>query len=281
MSHTIIYSADELRELISSLSPLVTSHPLQAPLSAPQTTERASLVTQLPDRENLQAMLNKPRISAVLPIREEKRAEDAADRAQKLDRLIVSTETSIIMANHSVKSLKAHYSLNHSCERWQVIDDFGKLAATTDTFKDFPEICRTICSELVTNAFYNAPRDANGRPLQADRRRDVTLQKPVDVSFGEDESHLWLKVRDPFGTFSREALLNSLLKSSDGTDLSVNMGEGGAGIGLYMVFRWAAQLMFEFRPNTETCVMVKLLKTKRYKIFDGQRAILEIVTHGQ
>jgi hypothetical protein len=277
MGRTIVYSAEELRELLHSHSPLVTSHLKSLDLKTALPEGRTSFVTDLNDKQNLEVLLEKPLITCLLPIRSDKLAEDAADRAAKLDRVIVSSGTSLILANHQPGTGAKYFALTQSAARWQVIEQFGEMAAQAACFGDFPEICKTVCSELITNAFYNAPRDNNGQPLETDRRIPVNLKKPVDVSFGQDENYLWLQVRDPFGTFSREALLRSLLRSSDGQKVSVNMEAGGAGIGLYMVFRWSAQLMFTFKPNQETTVLVKLLKTKRYKVFDAQRAILELV----
>ena len=277
MSRSIVYSAERLRELLSSHSPLLTSHLQPLPLSSVLPPGRTPFVSDLDDRQNLEVLLDKPLITCVLPLRSESLDADAADRAATLDRVIASTESSVIAANHDEATRAAHYTLLQSAERWKVIEDFGAFAATADCFKDFPEICKTVASELLTNAFYNAPRDDFGQPLQGDRRIPVSLTKPVSVAYGQDANFVWLQVRDLFGTFSREALLNSLLKSSAGHNLVVNLEEGGAGIGLYLVFRWAAQLMFTFNPQQETSILVKLLKTKRYKVFDSQRAILELL----
>lgn len=275
MKPAIIYSTEELRDLLASHSPAVTN--LLQPIPGPATEGQAALVSELSDKENLQILRDKPLVTCVLPIRSENLKEDVASRATALDRVLVSPGNSIILANHDDKTAVAHYSLLQSVERWQVINEFGEYASQMGCFKDFKEICMTVASELLTNAFYNAPCNEQGLPRETDRRTPVTLEKPVEVSFGQDETYAWIKVRDPFGTFDREPLLKSLYKSASVEELTVNMGNGGAGIGLYMIFRWAAQLMFTFNPGRETIVLIKLLKTKRNKIFESQRAILEIV----
>ncbi|MBX3020904.1 MAG: hypothetical protein KF799_04445 [Bdellovibrionales bacterium] len=277
MKPAIVYSTEELRELLLSHSPAVINILRPIPGPSQQPDGRAALVSELSDKENLEILRDRPTVTCVLPIRPATLKEDIKDRATTLNKVLVSPNSSVILASHDDKTATAHYSLLQSVERWQVINEFGEYAAGMGCFGDFKEICMTVASELLTNAFYNAPRDAAGNPRETDRRTPVTLEKPVEASFGQDEKYAWIKVRDPFGTFNRDPLLKSLYKSASVEELTVNMGAGGAGIGLYMVFRWAAQLMFIFNPGEETTVLIKLLKTRRYKIFESQRAILEII----
>lgn len=280
MKPAIIYSTEELRELLSTASPSVTN--LLSPLPGPSqpTAGHAALVSGLSDKENLEILKDKPLVTCVLPVRQESMQQDIAERADALNKVLVSpTPTnSVILAGHDERTAVAHYSLLQSAERWTVINEFGEFAKAQNCFSDFREICMTVCSELLTNAFYNAPRDAEGKALVTDRKVPVKLKKPVLASYGQDEKYVWLDVRDPFGTFDRDPLLQCLYKSASVEELTVNMGAGGAGIGLYMVFRWAAQLHFAFQPGKETRVLIKLLKTRRYKVFETQRAILEVVT---
>jgi hypothetical protein len=272
----LVYSAEDLKELLTSTSPTVLNLVKPMP-SAPSSTEQAAFLTNLSDKENIELLKSRPYITCVLPVRKESAQEDVENHAAVVTKVVMSSGGSIILAGHDEKTVVANYSLLESVERWQVIQDFGQFAGKTKTFADFKEICMTVCSELVTNAFYNAPRDKDGKPLQTNRRVPITLDKAVNISFGQDEQFVWLKVTDPFGTFDRNPLLNTLLKSASVEELTVNFGEGGAGIGLFMVFRWAAQLLFSFKPGQETTVLVKLLKARRYKTFESQRAILEII----
>ena len=239
-------------------------------------TRRNVFVTDLPDRENLERLLRDTSITCAWPIRSEFQTHDAKDCLESLNRAARRPDASILMAAQALgEHPKLH--LRHSSERYAVINNFGELARQAPCFADFGGICETAASELLTNAFYNAPRDASGRPSVGDRKIPVALDNPIIIQMGEDDKHLWLTVRDPFGTITREDILRSLLKSSAGESLKVNMGEGGSGIGLYMLFRWAAQLLFILEPGHATTVLFKILKTKRYKTFDAQRAVLEIV----
>lgn len=140
-------------------------------------------------------------------------------------------------------------------------------------------MCMTIASELLTNAFYNGPKNQDGESKESDRNAEVVLDQnsAVTFSYGEDDKYFWMKVSDPFGTFHRKSLVKQLLKSMNQDQAVVNFGSGGAGIGLFMIFNWSSQLLFQFDPSKETTVLVKLLKTKRRKIFDSERTVLEII----
>jgi len=273
--HSLIYTADEFKEHIDSV-PLAGADLVKTAPTATASDGQSAILTELSDKDNLVNLLDKPFINCILPVRLESVQTDVVNNVNVFSRVLASSTDSVILANHDEKTMIANYSLLQSEERWQVIRDLGEFVLTTGSFDGFDDICKTVASELLTNAFYNAPRDEQGRPLQPNRREIVSLQTPVTASFGQDEKYVWMKVTDPFGTFSRETLLNNLLKSASVEELNVSFGEGGAGIGLYMVFRWCSQMLFQFHAKKETTVLVKLLKTRRHKIFESQRAIFEV-----
>lgn len=159
------------------------------------------------------------------------------------------------------------------------IKEFSQYVEGQNVFSHLGDIARTVASELLTNAFYNAPVDNEGKPLHSDRSKRVKLpsNKKVEFSYGDDGTHFWLSVRDSYGSFSRLGLLRNLIRCAQYEKLTVRQTGGGAGIGLFMVYCWAAQMRFHFTPGSQTFVHVKLLKTKRIKSFDSQKVSLEIV----
>lgn len=274
----ILYSAEVFKDFISQAQ--VTQHDeIQALLFNPTHDfqvegEHLALVSDLPDRVNLEALRDMDNVNLLLPIRADRAAEDINDRVGKLS----VNEESYIISNHVETEETTRIKLLHSRDRWKHIENMGEYLQKKEVFAEFPDICMTVASELLTNAFYNAPQDKFGRTLEPDRTRDVMVgPNPVQFSYGDDGNHIWLKVSDPFGTFNRYSLLNHLIKMVAKDTIEVNLGKGGAGIGIFMVFRWASQLLFLFEPGQETTVMVKLLKTKRRKTFESQRTILEVI----
>lgn len=236
------------------------------------------LVTREADMSNLGLLRNNQSILALLPIRDEQVADDIEKTIQYLDAMKPEAN-SFVLSNHIDGSEKFQFQLAQSEDRWKLIEQLGDYARSKPVFETFPDMAKTIASELLTNAFYNAPQDKTGRAIQPDRGEGVFIHPPryVDFSYGDDGTHLWLRVSDPFGTFSRNKLLEHLMNCASRDQLVVRDGIGGAGIGLFMVFRWATQLLFVFQPGHETFVLVKLLKTKRMRAFDSQRVIFEVI----
>lgn len=240
------------------------------------------LLTHAEDKVNLRFLKNHPSIQTIFPIRDTHLAEDL----ERLKELIQQPlETNSV---HSIDSLlqhqvpdaeRFHFEAKSSDDRWRLIEQLGDYVATKPVFETFPDMVRTIASELLTNAFYNAPRTAQGEAAQPDRNQKVQLtgKQVVEFEYGDDGKHIWLKVVDPFGTLQRRKLVEHLGRCSSQAQVTVSEGAGGAGIGLFMVYRWASQLQFVLEPHRHTTVMVRLLKTKRMRIFDSQRVVFEVL----
>lgn len=111
-----------------------------------------------------------------------------------------------------------------------------------------------VIHELVTNAMYDAPIDAQGRPLYAhDRTLAITLAAEDRVTFryGTDGLRLAVETVDRFGRLRRKDLSRSLRRAAAG---QVNRAQGGAGIGLAMVYRTAQALQVDVEPGVRTRV---------------------------
>lgn len=245
---------------------------------APTRSQHGILVTQDHDHHNFQALKDDKNLRLLMPIREDQMMDDMKKALAFLEKGSVDNK-SIIRANHKTDGSEKSFRMISSDERWKAIDAFGAYIESQPVFASLSEIGKTVASELLTNAFYNAPQDQQGRALQPRRSEvsEITPPSEVTFTFGDDGEHIWLAVTDPFGTFSRDKLLDHLMRCSRSEKMTVREGVGGAGIGLYMVYKWASQLLFEFSRGQQTTVMVKLLKTKRMKIFESQRTIFEVV----
>lgn len=251
---------------------------VEASTTAVDSSRVGVLVTPEADMSNLGVLRQNHAILSVLPIRDEESDGDIERTIKYIERLSPDAP-SVVLNNHNEGFEHFQFQIAKSEERWKLIEQLGDYARSKPVFETFPDMAKTIASELLTNAFYNAPQDASGRAIQPNRADQVAFHPPrfVDFSYGDDGTHLWIRVGDPFGTFSREKLLDHLMSCASRDQLVVREGVGGAGIGLFMVFRWASELLFVFEPGRETFVMVKLLKTKRMRTFDSQRAIFEVI----
>ncbi len=115
--------------------------------------------------------------------------------------------------------------------------------------------------ELLMNALYDAPRNADGqhRNAELDRRLPITLgaDETVHMRYGCDGQTLAVAVADPFGSLSKRAVTDRLRKVRDGIP-KPNAGVAGAGLGLVMTYSVANQLIFAVSPGRLTEVTAVL-----------------------
>ena len=174
--------------------------------------------------------------------------------------------------------------LVRSAARWETINQVGEVTRGLKAFSDFPEIAMTIASELLTNAFYNAPRDADGNAIQGDRTESVSIHAPMQINFsmGEDEQYFWMKISDSFGTLGRRQVIKEFVRTSTGDLLNVRLDpKGGAGLGLFMILNWSSELIFDFNEGKQTTVTVRILKARRRRDFESQVTTLELFDSNQ
>jgi hypothetical protein len=173
---------------------------------------------------------------------------------------------------------KKTIKLTSSSDRWKCYEEIGKYAEDLNVFSDFPNIVKTAASELITNAFYDAPKNPDtGSSLNPNRKTVVNLVPPNDVefTFGTSGDYLWLFVKDPFGTLDKKTVIAALLRAA--TERTALTGDdGGAGLGLKMVYEWASELVFGLAKGESTLVGCKLKITRRNRDFDAELASLHI-----
>lgn len=118
-----------------------------------------------------------------------------------------------------------------------------------------------VAEELLMNALYDAPMDRQGRPLFGEvmpsARAGLRLDRPVTLQYGCDGRRLVISVRDTYGSLRRSAVLDRLEHCAQAADQIADK-PSGAGLGLYMVAKHAAELMFNTVPGKTTEVIVVL-----------------------
>lgn len=115
--------------------------------------------------------------------------------------------------------------------------------------------------ELVMNALYNAPQEAGFFGRVHSRAEEVVLppDRACEISYGVDDSTVFLRVRDTFGALKRSRLVEVLSRcSSDAVVLDES--RGGAGLGMWRIFTAASALSITVVPGTLTEITVVLGK---------------------
>jgi hypothetical protein len=120
------------------------------------------------------------------------------------------------------------------------------LINRTQAPKRVAEMFGELAHELLMNAMYDAPVDADGRALfAADRKAHIALQlqQQPTLSIGIDGSKVALQVRDPFGRLQRHHVVAGLLRGLSGGEM--DHSHGGAGLGMMVCHNSAAAMFFD------------------------------------
>jgi hypothetical protein len=135
-----------------------------------------------------------------------------------------------------------------------------------------------VADELLMNAMFNAPRDAEGKPKYADHdRSNLQLEsgEAVSMKYCCDGRHIALSVRDPFGSLDREVMLKYLNRCL-GNSVELEEREAGAGLGLYIVFNSITQLAFNIHAGVATEVIALFYIRAGPRAFNGSGKSLNI-----
>ena len=125
------------------------------------------------------------------------------------------------------------------------------------------QLLRDAAEELLTNAFYDAPVAAKAMKRPISRAQDVTLpdDNACDLAYGCREDLAIVRVRDPFGSLTRQRLVEVLTRCSR-TDMAVEVDEsmGGAGLGMWRIFSGASFIGISVLKDRHTEVLVGVAK---------------------
>ena len=112
--------------------------------------------------------------------------------------------------------------------------------------------------EMVMNALYDAPVDAQGHHLFSGipTRTRITMRTEQDVlvRYACDGKQFAVSVRDAFGTLDRSTVLRYLHKCL-GSEQQIDRKAGGAGLGLYLMVNASTAVTFHVVPGIATEVL--------------------------
>jgi hypothetical protein len=152
-------------------------------------------------------------------------------------------------------------SVRSSDDKDRALDRIIAFAESMDLAGEKLRRVELAAEELLMNALYDAPRNADGgeRHARMDRRLPVTLgaDETVHMRYGCDGQTLAVAVADPFGSLTKRAVTDRLQKVRDGIP-KPSAGVAGAGLGLVMTYSVANQLIFSVSPGRLTEVTAVL-----------------------
>jgi len=131
---------------------------------------------------------------------------------------------------------------------------YAKLAGVRGPVRDRIQL---VCDELMMNALYHAPVDADGKELYAGKSLKEMAQKdkvqPIQVQYGCSGRYFGVSVRDAGGSLSRLRALDYLIRAKSGSMIETKAG--GAGLGLISVLKSVSKLVFNLDPGYSTEVI--------------------------
>ncbi len=124
-----------------------------------------------------------------------------------------------------------------------------------------PMVCNKIGSvseELLMNALYDAPVDADGRmifeDIKAADRVKMATPKPVSIRYAVHNGLFAVSVRDRFGRLEKQHVLRFIEKCLRSGE-QIDRKEYGAGLGIYLIANAATHYVVNIAPGMATEVV--------------------------
>jgi hypothetical protein len=139
---------------------------------------------------------------------------------------------------------EVHYARLRDFEgRGKAIDTVLSFAEESKMRRQVRNAIGSVCEELLMNALYDAPVDAEGKPVFADvdphDRTTVRSPRPVSIRYAATEDMFAVAVRDRFGRLAKNTILSYIEKCIHSPN-QIDRKTYGAGLGLYLVANAAA-----------------------------------------
>jgi hypothetical protein len=135
------------------------------------------------------------------------------------------------------------FHIRDSAERGEYIEAIVEFCKRFHLRNTVVQAVELFCEELLMNAIYDAPRDADGHSLYNHlSRKNRVILKPKQAArmeFACDGEKLAVSISDPFGAITWDTLQKFLVHCFGGDREKVQNltnDSGGAGLGLYFCF---------------------------------------------
>ena len=144
-------------------------------------------------------------------------------------------------------------------EKSVTISGVSDYAASIGVRRKYREPIEQCLDEMLMNALYDAPVDAEGKQLFADvptkTRISLRMEQKAVVQYACDGTRFWLSVRDSFGALDPNTVVEYLHKCLHAAQ-QIDRKAGGAGLGLYIIANASTQFFVNVYPGLATEVVV-------------------------
>lgn len=147
--------------------------------------------------------------------------------------------------------------LHNALDRTDAVDLLARDVREFGLGPRVASMATLIADELLSNALYDAPVDADGNRLRISepRHTDRPLQDrdQVTLRYACDARYLAIEVNDHYGSLDRETILSHLAKAPRRSELDkVDFSGSGAGMGIALSYSCCNHLVFNLDPGHRT-----------------------------
>lgn len=150
-------------------------------------------------------------------------------------------------------------AVTHSAQREQLREDMCAYFKKMGVRNTVLDRVNTVTEEMLMNAIYDAPVDAQGKSLfnHLTRKSEIQLEthQQSQLCYGSDGVLLAVSVVDPFGSLTKDIIVNYLMTCYNGTAGSLNSEKGGAGRGLHQIIENADLTIFNVKKGIRSEVI--------------------------
>ncbi|MGE4132174.1 MAG: hypothetical protein AB7F86_11090 [Bdellovibrionales bacterium] len=160
------------------------------------------------------------------------------------------------VSDESEKSLKLWSdTYSKSDEKDRIVHDLGNVVSALARPQSLVDDVRLVADELFTNSLYNAPGAGQSGTKKRNQAVELVPGKSCTMKLGKSDSRLVLICEDMFGSLRVDSYLNRMLECyRDGVRTAMRWGDGGAGIGCYLIFESCMSLSIGVQPGVKTLV---------------------------
>lgn len=125
--------------------------------------------------------------------------------------------------------------------------------------RNLSERVRCVLEELATNAIYHSYHNPDGQEKYPRRQvAHLTPEETITISYAANAQGVYLMVGDKGGSLCFDTVSSALRRCYGGNKTQIESKEGGAGLGLYMVFDAATHMKIELVEKKSTLISLWL-----------------------
>jgi len=150
-------------------------------------------------------------------------------------------------------------TVTHSGQREQLREELYAYFKKMGIRSTVLDRVNTVVEEMLMNAIYDAPVDSQGRSIfnHISRKEEIQLDTHQQslLTYASDGVLLAVAVKDPFGSLTKDIIVDYLLSCYNGQAGSMNTNKGGAGRGLHQIIENADLTVFNVKKGVRTEVI--------------------------